>query len=166
MADATLPVLTSQPRFVDCGGRMVSVWPLTISDIGAWDQWARQEFLRATLELVDKIKSRQDRYEHRTVSVDQATQISLGSPKGSGLALSIPGMLQVCWLAMRHGEMEKLTAAEAWQAIAGTPVTPASFKNLKAVFTEAMIASGLAEEADRDSDPTTLVTRMSMLLMG
>jgi hypothetical protein len=164
MADnPTLPALTAQPRMVKCGTREIAVRPLTINDIGSWDSWARAEFLRATLELAESVKDWRDRNEHRTVAMNTASQISLGCVKANGIASSIPGMLQICWLAMRD---EKMTREQAWEIISGGVRNKQAFHNLKAVFTEAMIASGLAEEEDRNADPTTLVSRATNLIMG
>jgi hypothetical protein len=165
MPEASLPAMVALPRSVTCAGKEILCHPLTIEDIALWDQWARHDFLKSTLSMLDTHEDWKSRTEYRTAALEEARRISLGSPKAFGAMTSVSGKLQICWLSMRKGNNASLTAEQAWQLIAGEKVTPQSYRNLNTVYAEALIASGFMEEADAQADPSTLATKLIDLMM-
>lgn len=161
MADTTLPALTAQPRQVSLdGGKVVSVRPLTIDDLGAWDQWAREDLLRATTNLAASVKDWRDRTEMRDRALEQAAQISFGSHKALGAMTSVGGKLRAAWLAVRD---DKQTPGQVWELMG---IGPAAYRNLNKVYGALMVASGFAEEANAEADPQTLAMAAINLLAG
>lgn len=164
MAEQSLPALSAQPRSEKLPGGEVKFWPLTISDIGEWEVWARQEFLRTALPICDSSPRWDMRVEQRTAALEEARRISLGSPKAYGPMTSLPGMLQLCWLSMRHGEKD-LTVEGAWAKMCGPQVGTAACQTLAKAHRAVMVVSGFAVEAD-PADPSLLATRLIKTMLG
>ena len=159
-SETTLPALTAQPRTVMCAGKAVTVRPLTVDDLGAWDQWAREDFLRATTNLAANVKDWRDRTEQRDRALEQAAQISFGSHKALGAMTSVGGKLRAAWLAIRD---DKQTPGQVWELM-GTG--PEAYRNLNKVYGALMVASGFAEDANAEADPQTLAMAAINLIMG
>ena len=129
------------PRSESIDDREFLLYPFTVDEYLAWDEWARKEFLKSSaIESADEPESTKRAW--RDSMARSSFTISFGAAPAFNIMYSAGGMIHALWLSMRRGK-PGYTRVQAWKDIMGPNPSPKSFEGLTKLFESLLIVCGL-----------------------
>jgi hypothetical protein len=98
----TLAGLAALPDSLTVNGRTLTLYPLTMADVGAWNRWARAQFLEPALLACAALEGEARQTALRDI-FDEAKSISFWDRPSFELMDSTEGRIKLLALSLAHG---------------------------------------------------------------
>ncbi len=120
-----LSTLTASPEEFQLDGQTYKMRPLTLTDLGDFESWARRSIVTMAMGAGRELQGR-DRRDLVNAAVRAASVITYDSPEAQGMMQGIHGAGQLLYLSLRHNHpditheqvISKLTCVRQFQELA------------------------------------------------
>lgn len=96
-----LSTVTAAMIEIQLGGQAYKMRPLTIADLGDFENWVRQKIIANAMHAARDLPAR-DRRDLTSESINAASRVTYDSPEAQGMMQSIEGAGQLMHLSLRH----------------------------------------------------------------
>lgn len=96
-----LSTVTAASIEIQLGGQPYQMRPLTIADLGEFENWVRQKIIANTMHAARDLPP-MDRRDLTSESINAASRVTYDSREAQGMMQSIEGAGQLMYLSLRH----------------------------------------------------------------
>ncbi|HAI11074.1 MAG TPA: hypothetical protein DCM28_05175 [Phycisphaerales bacterium] len=96
-----LSTVTAAPIEIELGSKTYKMRPLTIADLGDFENWVRQKIIANSMHAARDLPAR-DRRDLTSEAINAASRVTYDSREAQGMMQSIEGAGQLIYLSLRH----------------------------------------------------------------